>query len=202
MQTVSLEVKPRKETGKKATKAVRAEGGIPCVMYGNKEVYHFSTTAKEVKGLVYTPDFKIASIELDGVTHKCVIRDVQYHPVTEDILHMDFLRLVDGIEVNVEVPVRFKGVSPGVKVGGKLMQNLRRVKVKTTPEKLVDQVMLDISSVELGQSIRVRDIEVQDGVVIMNSPSIPVASVEVPRALRSATAAAAKDGEAAAPAAE
>lgn len=190
MQTVSLEVKPRKETGKKSTKVVRAEGGIPCVMYGGKEVFHFSTTPKAVKGLVYTPDFKVATVELDGVTHKCVVRDVQFHPVSERIMHMDFLRLVEGTEINVEVPVRFKGDSPGVKIGGKLMQNLRRVKVKTTPENLVDQVMLDISNVELGQAIRVRDIEIPEGVVIMNSPSIPVASVEVPRALRSATAAA------------
>lgn len=196
MQTISLDVKPRTETGKKSTKAIRKEGGIPCVMYGGKENFHFSTTPKAVKNLIYTPDFKLAGIELDGVAHKAVIRDVHFHPVTEDILHIDFLRLVEGHEINVEVPVRFRGVSPGVKVGGKLLQNLRRVKIKTTPDNLVDSVVLDISGVELGHSIRVRDIDVQEGVTIMNSPSIPVASVEVPRALRSATAAAAKEEEA------
>ena len=101
--------------------------------------------------------------------------------------------MVDGHPIKSELPVSFKGSSPGVKLGGKLQQSLRRIKVKTTPEKMVDSLVLDISNLELGQAIRVRDIAAIEGVEIMNSPGIPVATIEIPRALRAAEAAKAKE---------
>lgn len=184
MQTIKVAGNVRPAVGKKATKAVRNEGRIPCVIYGDAENIHFSTTHNDIKGLIYTPDFKVAEIDLDGTTHKCILKDAQFHPVKESILHADFLKLEDGKSVLLEVPVRFKGVSPGVKLGGALQQSLRRVKIRTTPEKMVDELYGDISTLELGGAIRVRDLELPEGVEVTNAPAIPVATVVVPRALR------------------
>lgn len=198
MQTVAFSGGSREGLGKKATKEVRKQGLIPCVMYGGKEVRHFTTVVNDVKTLIYTPDFKTADITVDGNTYTCIVKEVQYHPLTDEILHIDFLQLVEGTPVKVELPIRFYGDSPGLKVGGKLLQNLRRLKIKTTPEHLVDELKVDISGLELGQAVRVKDVDVTDNMEVMVSPATPVAVVEVPRALKSAAAAAAKEGEAAA----
>lgn len=193
MEVVAFTGNPRTDLGKKATKAIRREGLIPGVLYGGNDVIHFAVKNADIKELVYTADFKLADVTVEGKTYKAFLKDVQFHPVTDEILHLDFLRLIDGHTVKVEVPIRFKGVSPGVKVGGKLIQKVRRVKIKTLPEHLVDQVVMDISGLDLGQSIRVRDIGELANIEIMNSPGIPVATVEIPRSLRSATAAAEKE---------
>lgn len=188
MTTVTLTATPRSNTGKKSSKAVRKGGGIPCILYGGETNVSFSTTHNDIKSLIYTPDFKIAEINLDGAVHKCILKDVQFHPVTESVLHADFLKLEESRPVKLEVPLRFKGTSPGVKEGGKIQQTLRRVKIKTTVDKMVDELLVDISELTLGSAARVRDIDVPEGIEIMNSPGIPVVSVEVPRALRSAEA--------------
>jgi large subunit ribosomal protein L25 len=195
MNTVTVNGKARTDLGKKATKAVRKDGGIPCVMYGAGDPVHFVTNHASVKKLIFTPEFQLADISVGGGSQKAIIKSVQYHPVTENIEHIDFLALVDGQSVKVDLPVRFRGVSPGVLAGGRLTPAMRRVKVKTVPESLVNELVLDISSMELGSAIRVRDIDPVEGIEIMSSPSIPVATVEVPRALRSAATAAAKEGE-------
>ena len=163
-------------------------------MYGGEQNVHFTLTQNDVKPLIYTADFKVAEVTIDGKVHKCFLKGYDMHPVTDVVTHIDFIELVDGSSVKVDVPVRFKGESPGVKLGGKLMQSLRRVTVKVTPENLVDELFVDISTLELGQAVRVRDIESPENVQVMNAPAIPVAIVEVPRALRSAAAAAEKAG--------
>lgn len=193
MEFISLTGQLRPDTGKTASKSLRREGQIPCVLYSAKESVHFSTTHQQVKNLIYTPDFHVAKVQIGAQTYTCIVKDYQLHPLSNELVHIDFLQLVDGHPIKVEVPVRVKGLSPGVKVGGKLVQKLRRVKIKTTPENLVDQLMLDISSLELGQSLRVRDISPEGGIEIMSSPGIPVVTIEIPRALRSATAAAEKE---------
>ena len=193
METVAVSGVIRSSFGKSASKADRREKLIPCVMYGGDEPIHFTTTLNEVKNVVYTPDFKLVQLEIDGVSYKCILKDWQADPVTDEIRHIDFLKLVDGRKVKLEIPLKFVGTSPGVKVGGKLLQKVRRIKVKTIPEKIIDSLELDISALELGQSIRVRDIAAIEGVEIMNSPGIPVATIEIPRALRAAEAAKAKE---------
>ncbi len=195
MEIVAIKGQIRSDVGKKSSKAVRKEGLIPCVLYGVKDTIHFAIDPKSVKDLIYTPDFKLAEIELDGTAYKTILKDTQFHPVSDAIVHLDFLALTDGHKVKVEVPVRFKGVSPGIKLGGKLQQNLRRVKIKTTPEHLVSDLTLDISELALGDAIRVRDIATIEGIEIMSPGGTPVASVEIPRALKSADAAAAGDEE-------
>ncbi len=193
MQVVKIKGELRQELGKKGADATRKKGMIPCVMYGASEVVHFSTTLNDVRSLIYTPDFKVAEIEVEGKTFRCILKDKQFNPVKDTIQHLDFLILIEGRPVKVDVPVRFRGTSPGVKVGGKLIQKVRTVKIKALPEKLVDELTIDISTLELGQSIRIRDLDVVEGVEILNSPSIPVATVEIPRALRSAQQAAAAE---------
>lgn len=192
MITVEIQGNERPEVGKRTSNSERKNGLIPAVMYGGKDVKHFNVTTAAVKHIVYTPDFKIAEISLGGEKVRAILKQVQFHPVTEQILHIDFLRLLDKTPIKVEVPLRFKGTSPGVKVGGKLIQQVRKIKIKTTPESLVDELNADISSLDLGQSLRVRDIIVPQGIEIINNPAIPVALIEIPRALKAAAAAEAK----------
>ncbi len=190
MESVAFNAQLRSEINKKTTKAARKEGLVPGVIYGGQEPIHFLARPFDFRNLVYTPDFKLAEVNVDGKVYRCFLKELQMHPVTDEVVHMDMIELVPDSTIQVELPVRFRGVAPGVKEGGKLSQKVRTVKAKTTEDKLVDHVTVDISDLRLGFSVRVRDIEPVEGIEIMNSPSIPVASVEVPRALRSATSAA------------
>lgn len=192
MVTVDIQGTKRTEVGKKGSNQDRKNGNIPAVVYGGNEVMHINVTPASVKHLIYTPDFKLASLDIEGKQYKAILKQVQFHPVTNEVIHIDFLRLLDKTPVKVEVPLRFKGASPGVKVGGKLIQQVRKIKIKTTPEAIVDELKADISSLDLGQSIRVRDIIIPAGVEIVNNPSTPVALIEIPRALKAAAAAEAK----------
>lgn len=195
MQTVAIEGTVRTDFGKKATKAIREQGLVPCVAYGGGVTISFNAKSTAFKSLTHSADFKIAELTVDGATHRAILKDAQYHPVTDALLHVDFLLLVEGHSLITQIPVKLNGTAPGVKLGGKLMQVTRRIKIKTTPENLVDKMTVDISTLDLGKSVRVRDIDVIDGIEIMTSAGIPVAIVEIPRALRSAQSAAAKDGE-------
>ena len=194
METVTINGTSRGDMGKKSSRTLRKQGQVPCVIYGGDKTIHFASEPKAFKSLIFTPEFKLAEITVDGTAYKCILKDAQYHPVTDEIVHLDFLQLVPNKKVKVNIPVGFKGVSPGVKLGGKLIQKLRHIIVKTTPENLVDELLFDISGMELGSSIRVRDLKAIDGIEVMNSPGIPVASVEIPRSLKSA--AASKEAEA------
>lgn len=188
METVSIEAKPRVDLGKSATKKVRNQGMVPCTIYNKNENIHFYAHPLALRPVIYTPDFKVASIVIDGQEHKCILKDVQFHPVTDTLRHADFLKLAPQTVIKLEVPVRFTGTAEGVKLGGKLVQSLRKVKIKTTPEKMVTELFVDVSHLGLGQSVRIRDIKPIEGVEILNSPSIPIGTIEIPRALRSAGA--------------
>ena len=174
----------REATGKKASKLVRSNEEVPVVMYGPKEVVHFTAKVADFKTLIYTPEFKIAEINVGGKKYRAILKDKQFHPISEALLHVDLLILTDGHPVKYEVPVKFVGSSPGVKVGGKFTHKLRRIKVKSLPEKMVTELTASISALELGQTLRVRDIEVTPGIEIMSQPATPIASIEIPRALR------------------
>jgi len=194
MITHSFTAEPR--DAKVKAKALRNAGKIPAVLYGPDVQEHFTVQHNDVKHLIYTPDFKIGEVSLDGSKHQCIVKDIQYHPMTDQIHHIDFLAIKPGTMIKVEIPVKFKGVSPGVLNGGKLMQSMRKVKVKLDPANLVDELLIDISELKLGFAVRVKDIELPDGIELMVNEAVPVAAVEVPRALKSAEAAAEKeDGE-------
>lgn len=192
----SVEIKGTKRTdlGKKSAKTDRSQGVIPAVLYGGDELIHFTVTPASVKGMVYTPDFKTAKLEIDGKNYHAILKSMQFNPVNDQLMHIDFLRLIEKTPIKVEIPLRFKGKSPGVKIGGKLVPQLRKIKVKTTPEYLVDELKADVSTLELGQALRVRDVIIPEGIEVMNNPATPIVLVEVPRALKSA---AAKEGAAA-----
>jgi large subunit ribosomal protein L25 len=192
MESIKINGGERAGLGKAATKVDRSSEAIPCVLYGGSENVQFTTTWSEVRHLIYTADFKIADITAGGKDYRAIVKEVQFHPVNEKILHIDFLLLQPGTPIKVALPLRLIGQSPGVKAGGKLLQSMRKIKVKVLPENLVDHVTLSISKLDLGQSARVRDIIPTEGVDITMSPSIPVVSIEIPRALRAAAAAEAK----------
>lgn len=188
MKTIALTGTSRTDLGKKSTKALRNAGLVPCVLYGGEKNHHFSLTTKALRDLIYTNEFRTAEVDLDGAKYKAIIKTVQFHPVTDTIQHVDLLELVEGQSVKAEIPIKLVGVAKGVKVGGVLMQKIRKVKVQTTPDKLTSEIEVNVDHLMLGKSIRVREIEAGEGVVIMNSGGIPLASVEIPRALRSSEA--------------
>jgi len=186
MDVIQINVEARENLGRKSSKADRAAGKIPAVIYSKKNgVSHFTTTHGDVKKMVYTPEFKVAEINLGGAAKKAIIKDIDFHPVTDEIVHIDFLELVDGHPVVADIPVDFTGESPGVKEGGKLIRTLRKVTVKATPENLVDTLYVSINELLLGSAVRVRDLEVPEGVQIMVNEATPIANVIVPRALKS-----------------
>ncbi len=187
MVTLAISGTRREEVGKKAAKAVKRAGLVPCVLYSRgKENVHFTVRPHDVRDLIYTKEFKLAELTVDGQSYRCIVKSVDFHPVKDTVEHIDFLELQEGHPVKVEVPLRFEGVSPGVRNGGKFAQSVRKIKIKTTPELLVDEVVADISELKLGDSIRVRDIKVIEGVEVMNPGALPVASVQVPRSLKGA----------------
>jgi len=184
MKVLEVSGEIRSDLGKKNARALRREGKILCEMYGGDENVHFTVVINEVKKLVYTSQFQLVDLNVGGKTYRAFMKEIQFHPVTDEIQHIDFQELVEGRKIKVAVPIVMDGISPGVKEGGKLYAKVRYLKIKTTPEHLVDSVHVDISEMMLGQSVRVRDIVVADGIEVMNNPNIPVASVEVPRLLK------------------
>jgi large subunit ribosomal protein L25 len=192
MELTTIEAQLRTNVGKSASKKIRNEGMVPCTMYNKEENIQFFAHPLQLRNVIYTPDFKVASVNIDGQLHTCILKEVQYHPVNDTLRHVDFLKLLPGNTIKLDVPVRFTGIAEGVKIGGKLVQSLRKVRIKTTPEKMVTELTVDVSHLGLGQSVRVRDIVGVNGVEIVNSPSIPIGTIEIPRALRSAGAKAEK----------
>ena len=187
MKTIAIEGTLRTEIGKKSTKALRNNGLVPCVVYGGAQNVHFTATTQAFRDLIYTNEFRIASVNVDGKSVNAIIKDVQFHPITDKIMHIDFLELVENKKLITQIPITLVGAPEGVKVGGVLMQKIRKVKVKTTPKNLSSSINVDVAHLDLGKSIRIRDIKVSEEIEIMNAGGIPIASVEVPRALRSST---------------
>ena len=186
MEIVAIKAHRKEMSGKNGAKKVRNSGLVPAIMYqsGGGDAVQFAIHIDDYRTLIYTGDFKLAEVEMDGVVHKCILKDVQFHPVTDAVIHVDFLKLVPGVKFKAAVPVRFTGTAPGVRAGGKFLTTLRKINILTTPEKAVDSVSADISTMELGSTIRVRDIKVDDGVEVTNNGAVPIASIEIPRALR------------------
>lgn len=191
MQTITISGKARAHVGKRATKDDRNAGLIPCVMYAGNEVVHFTTDLSALRGVLYTPNFYKVLVDIDGTTHESILKDVQVHPVTEKVLHVDFFKLIPGAKIITDIPVKIVGTAQGVREGGKMLVKVRKLKVKATPETLKDFIDVDVTPLKLGQSIKIKDLPAQ-GFDILNSPSIPIASVEIPRALKSAATEAAK----------
>ena len=186
MEIVAIQGQPKTGSGKEEAKKIRNAGLVPAVMYksGGGDALHFAVSINDYRSLVFTSKFKMAEVSVDGQTYRCILKDLQFNPVTEEVTHIDFLQLVPGTKFKATVPVRFAGVAPGVKAGGKFIPKMRQVSILTTPEKAIDEVVADISAMDLGSTIRVRDIQLNEGVEILNNGAVPIASIEIPRALR------------------
>lgn len=159
MKSVSVSAAKRVDLGKKEAKLSRAAGNVPCVIYGGKTNQHFAIKENALNNLVYTPNVYSVAIDIEGAIINALIKDVQFHPVTDRILHVDFIELVPGQEVNTKIPVVFNGNAIGVMNGGKLRKTLRKLSVRATPENLPDNVTLEISEMKIGEKIYVRDVE-------------------------------------------
>ena len=199
MKTITIEGQLRSEIGKKATRQLRSEGQTPGVIYGGPKEINFSAPEQAFKDLLYTPEFQQAELKIGDQTYKCVLKDVQFHPVTDQLLHVDFMELVENKKVVVTLPLKFVGQAVGVKAGGRLMTKLKSLKVKTYPKDLKEHIVVNVEQLELGKNIRVQDVK-EEAFEILNSPRIPIASVVTTRELRQVgtTAAAETTEEAAA----
>lgn len=183
MKTIELKAVKRADFGKKAAKAFRREGLIPCVIYGGSEEIAFTVDAKEVKPLIYTPNSYIVELNIDGKVEKAVMREVQFHPVREQILHIDFYRVQEGKPVAISIPVRLSGTAEGVKVGGKLALSARKLMVKAMVDQLPDEIVVDITPLQVGQTIFVGDLK-QENVTFVTPATTAVCAVRVTRASR------------------
>lgn len=180
MKSITIKGSQRESVGKKATKALRNAGKVPCVLYGGDKPVHFSADEKAFKSLVFTPDVFTATIELDGATYSAVLQDIQFHPVNDNILHIDFYQLFDDKAVTMEIPVRLKGKSKGVMVGGALRHNLRKLKVKALPANLPDYIEADITELEIGNKLYVTKLQ-NDNFTILHPDNTVVAQVRMSR---------------------
>ena len=159
MRTFDLKGTERKQIGSKYAKQLRKEGQVPCIVYGNKNQINFSVSQKELKGAVVTPHVYIVNLDIEGKVIKTVIKDLQFHPVTDEVLHADFYAFADDQAISVKLPVNLVGLAPGVKVGGKMKQSARKVTVKGKAADLPEKIDVDVSSLELEQSIKVGDLK-------------------------------------------
>ncbi|MGN7721165.1 50S ribosomal protein L25 [Chitinophaga sp. 22620] len=194
MKTITIEGQLRSEFGKQATRLLRSEEKVPCVIYGGAETVSFSAPATAFKNLVYTSEFQLAEIKVDGKTFRCIMKDLQFDTVTDELTHVDFLELVEDKKVVATLPLKLTGQSIGVKGGGKLVVKMKSLKVKALPKDLRESLEVDITNLDLNENIRVEDVKAE-GVEILNSPRIPVASVVMTRQLKQEEAAAEKDAK-------
>ncbi len=183
MRTVEIIGYKRANLGKADAKRLRADGQVPCVLYGGKEQVHFYAPMILFREIVYTPEAAFVKLNIEGDEYSAILQDIQFHPVSEIILHVDFLVLTDDSPVKMDIPIKFSGEAPGLMQGGKLVVKLRKVRIKALPEKMPDSITMDVSGLELGKSIKVASIET-DGFEILNNTRVTVASVEIPRALK------------------
>jgi len=183
MKTITIEGQLRTEYGKQATRQLRSEEKVPGVIYGGAQEVNFTAAALALKPLVYTPEFQLAEVTVDGNMYRCILKDLQFDKVTEELLHIDLLELVEDKKVVATLPLKLTGTPAGVKEGGKLITKMKSLKVKTYPRFLRENIEVDISTLELNANIRVQDVQ-SENFEIMNSPRIPIASIVMTRQLK------------------
>jgi large subunit ribosomal protein L25 len=191
MKSITIKGSERESVGKVATKALRNAGMVPCVLYGGNQAVHFSAEVMAFKNLVYTPNAHTVVIELGAKTYNAVLQDIQVHPVSDKILHIDFFEIFDNKEIMMEVPVRIVGTSPGVLGGGVLRLNQRRLKVKALPKNLPDFIDTDISELQMGNKLYVTKL-VSDNYKLIHPDNTVVCQVRISRAAMKAAQEAAK----------
>src|SRR5688500_4882198 len=189
MKTITIEGQLRTEYGKAATRQLRSQELVPGVIYGGAQEVNFVASAKTFRPLVYTPSFQLADVQVDGKSYRCILKDLQFDKVSDQLIHVDLMELVEDKKVVATIPLKFTGVSKGVKDGGKFIGKITSLKVKTYPKYLKEQIEVAIDNLELNGNIRVEDVK-EANYEILNSPRIPIASVVLTRQLKQEEAAA------------
>ena len=194
MKTLSVKAATRTDLSKAANKQIRRNQQVPVVLYGNGASTPLVIDYPDAKRILFTPDTYIVQLDVEGKVEDAIVRETQYHPVTDKVLHIDFLRVNEEKEVELVLPIRMVGTPIGIIKGGSIMPLLRSIKVKGIPSKLPNDVEVDITSLDLGMSIKVASVKAE-GLTIMSSLSAAIASVEIPRALRGADLGEGEEGD-------
>ena len=195
MKSITIKGSERESVGKAATRAARNAGMVPCVLYGGDQPVHFTAEEMSFKNLVYTPNVHTVVIDLAGKSYNAILQDIQFHPVSDKILHIDFYQLHDDKEITMDVPVKITGTSPGVLGGGVLRVNQRKLKVRALPANLPDYVEANISELEMGNKLYVTKLETNN-FKLLNPENTVVAQVRISRAAMKAAQEAAKAAKA------
>jgi len=195
MKSITIKGSERESVGKAATRTIRNAGMVPCVLYGGDQPVHFNAEEIAFKNLVYTPNVHTVVIELPGGSYNAILQDIQFHPVSDKILHIDFYQLHDDKEITMDVPVKITGTSPGVLGGGVLRVNQRKLKVRALPANLPDFVEANISELEMGNKLYITKL-VQDNFKLLQPDNTVVAQVRISRAAMKAAQEAAKAAKA------
>jgi large subunit ribosomal protein L25 len=180
MKTVSISGSPRENVGKKDAKKIRKEGKVPCVLYGGKDQVHFATEEISFKKLIYSPDVYTVKLDINNKEYEAVLQEIQYHPVSDVIIHADFLEIFPDKPVTIHIPVKVIGAAEGVLKGGQFFQKLRKVKIKALSKHLPDSITVDITPLEIGDSIRISDVKI-DNVTFLDAPTAVIVGVRVTR---------------------
>ena len=198
MKQISINGTARTELGKKAAKAIRNSGNVPCVLYGEKkdangqpEAIHFSVSEKEINKLIYTPHIYLVDINIDGEDHKGILKEVQFHPVKDNVLHVDFLEVHAEKPIVMGVPIAPQGLAEGVRAGGRLITMVRKLNVKALYSAIPEKLNIDVTALQLGKSIKVGDLHFEN-LELVTPKEVIVCTVKMTRAAMSAAAAAAK----------
>ena len=173
----------RANLGKSEAQELRSQGYVPSVLYGSGQQVHFYAPAMLFRELLFTPDIYNVTLNIEGEIYNAILQERQFHPVNDALIHADFLQIIDGKEIKVDVPVKLIGTSSGVMKGGKMNQKLRKLRVQGLAKNIPDYVEVEISDLDLGKSVKVGAVKAEN-YVILTSASNPIASVEIPRALR------------------
>ena len=189
MEAIAISGSLRKETGKKSSKLIRTQESVPCVIYGGEKNINFFASERDFNHILFTPTVYIVNVNIDGKIHNAIIKDLQFHPVSDKLLHVDFYELSEDKPVTVEIPVKLTGSSKGVREGGKLMTDKRKVKVKGFYKNIPAEIEIDITELGVGKSIRAGDLESVDGKFkVTLAKETPIVSVRTTRAAAAAAA--------------
>ena len=198
MKSIEIIGSLRTETGKKAAHSLRQNNGVPCVLYGmqkdengNQVATHFTVTVDGLRKLVYTPHIYVVDLNIDGKIVNAIMKDIQFHPVTDAILHVDFLQINEENPIVMEVPVQLEGLAEGVKAGGKLALQTRKLKVKALYNLIPERLVVNVTNLGLGKTIKVGELN-YEGLTLLNAKEAVVCAVKLTRAARGAQAAAGK----------
>ena len=197
MKSIEIKGSLRTDLGKKATRELRKNNGVPCVLYGVKKdengvpaATHFTVPVEGLRKLVYTPNIYSVNLDIDGTVVTAIMKDIQFHPVSDAILHVDFLQVEENKAIVMEVPVQLEGLAEGVRAGGKLALQLRKLKVKASYTAIPERLVIDVTPLGLGKTIKVGELS-YEGLELINAKDAVVCAVKLTRAARGAQAAAA-----------